>query len=678
MARCSGLQRRGAIYYWRKRVPQQRGGTRRPTHVAISLGTPIPARARLLAAELNFVAEKLSEHLAMMTTEQIKGVFRQVLLAQTAKCDAVIADESGEPGFDPRESIQEDLRRHWTYRWLAMRGPNTDVDDEVANQMRGAGVSEEDIYIVAIRLQQLRHHRMVPVPQGKLEKLMANVGADPTEGNIRLAQQTYFRAMSEAAALSARAQSEGRVADKAEAEAVLLAAAKELPQPYQQAPAQCAKSAQVATHPSGAATSEVAASSQAAAAPSGVPTTGVSSVKDDIVTLGEGLIDNQARDENWDTKLQDQNRQTFALFARFLSEEKNIRGLAALRQEYLADFVKFLRQEVYCHYGKSPKDSDLSIEQLREKAKMKAKEAKDPSLIGIKGTTINRHLTALGQLFAHASAQGVEMPEKLQLAELRPKNNKKKKRKRDERLKLPLPVSLRVYHAVPYVGCAEWDRPHETGPFVYHRALYYVPMLLEYGGFRRDEVSGLCVDDVINGPIPFLHIRRNEFRRIKNPQSDRKIPIHPELVRLGFLEYVARIRSLGYRRVFPDLHSPTSKSPLGDRLYDEFRPILSCACEAENESLDHDLHSIRHAFDTRLKAKKVSEEARADLMGHAGASETSERYAEAINLENALEVLGKLPIVTAHLQPQPTRLLPWIERCEIAPFSRAAKKQRRV
>jgi hypothetical protein len=86
-------------------------------------------------------------------------------------------------------------------------------------------------------------------------------------------------------------------------------------------------------------------------------------------------------------------------------------------------------------------------------------------------------------------------------------------------------------------------------------------------------------DDVIedNGAYPYLHIAKNKFRRIKNGQSKRNIVIHPELIRLGFLRYVALIRSLGYELVFPDLFSPTTKSPLGNRYYKLFKPVLITA-----------------------------------------------------------------------------------------------------
>ena len=196
-------------------------------------------------------------------------------------------------------------------------------------------------------------------------------------------------------------------------------------------------------------------------------------------------------------------------------------------------------------------------------------------------------------------------------------------------------------------------------------------MILEYEGVRLEEGASLAVEDVIFDPIPHLHIRLNEFRRIKNLQSDRLIPIHPELIRLGFLKYVIRIRELGYRMVFPDLHARAPAGTMGCRLYDEYRRILSCSCADLCLSPDFDLHSHRHAFDDRLKDAGVSLEHREDLMGHEGRSETSARYSNALKLVPALTDLEKLPVVTGHLEPHEITLLPFIE-------ADAPRKKRRM
>ena len=47
--------------------------------------------------------------------------------------------------------------------------------------------------------------------------------------------------------------------------------------------------------------------------------------------------------------------------------------------------------------------------------------------------------------------------------------------------------------------------------------------------------------------------RRSEDKSLKNDQSVRVIPLHPELVKLGFLRYCDRLRQSGYLRAFPEL-----------------------------------------------------------------------------------------------------------------------------
>ena len=99
---------------------------------------------------------------------------------------------------------------------------------------------------------------------------------------------------------------------------------------------------------------------------------------EDVVVLGQGLIDQEARDGNWDGKLQRQNRQTYALFARFIMEDEKVRitRLDQLKQAHVAAFVDFLRNDIYRYYGKSSNDFDLSIQQLRQQALDKLKAAK--------------------------------------------------------------------------------------------------------------------------------------------------------------------------------------------------------------------------------------------------------------------------------------------------------------
>jgi integrase len=206
---------------------------------------------------------------------------------------------------------------------------------------------------------------------------------------------------------------------------------------------------------------------------------------------------------------------------------------------------------------------------------------------------------------------------------------------------------------------------HEAGDMVFHRAAYFGPMLAHYQGMRRDEFCGLAVDDVIHvhKDFPYIHVGPNSIRRVKNLQSVRNLALHPELIRLGFLDYVDEMRLLGYERLFPDLYSAYTKSPVGDRYYDELLPLI------KQQQLTP--HQMRHYFGNTLKQKGVRAEHRADLLGHGGGDETTERYCEAIELEIQLGHLAKIPAVTADLILHSITPIPWVGKGEGAPWSRA-------
>ena len=202
--------------------------------------------------------------------------------------------------------------------------------------------------------------------------------------------------------------------------------------------------------------------------------------------------------------------------------------------------------------------------------------------------------------------------------------------------------------------------------------------MLHYTGARREEICGLSVrdvayvDTVIDGKLQRLHyikIRTSEIRRIKNLYSERSVVLHPELIRLGFLDYVAAVRALGYEMVFPDLKSPTSSSPLGDRLYDELIDGLSPSHSRRQGAQEG------HPFDAQIFRQFI--EAEGEFIARSGATSwgirrtpTEEIYCDAIALADMLPSIMKIPIVTAHLQPHPIRLLPWVQDKLRPPFSR--------
>jgi hypothetical protein len=85
------------------------------------------------------------------------------------------------------------------------------------------------------------------------------------------------------------------------------------------------------------------------------------------------------------------------------------------------------------------------------------------------------------------------------------------------------------------------------------------------------------------------------------------------------------------------------------------------------------LHSFRKTFGDSLKQAGVVAEIRGDILGHGGETVTEEIYCDPIALAAMLEHMSKLPIVTAHLEPRPISLIPWVQQKLKPPFSRKSR-----
>jgi integrase len=94
-----------------------------------------------------------------------------------------------------------------------------------------------------------------------------------------------------------------------------------------------------------------------------------------------------------------------------------------------------------------------------------------------------------------------------------------------------------------------------TGKKEYKDYQYWLPLLGIYTGARMNEICQLYLSDIksVNG-IDCIHIQSaHEDQRLKNPSSERLVPIHSRLIELGFIEYVSNQRSTGHLRLFPEL-----------------------------------------------------------------------------------------------------------------------------
>ena len=286
-----------------------------------------------------------------------------------------------------------------------------------------------------------------------------------------------------------------------------------------------------------------------------------------------------------------------------MAEECDGGGLAASRQPHLAKFVNFLQFDIYTNCGKSVADEARTIAELRRIAEGKPGEQR-----GVQPPTLNGHLTFLNQLLDYARGEGLRLDPDLSTSRLRARNTKDD-RARNARPTLKKDAAARVFALPPFTGSRSWAEPFEPGEEVFHRALYYVPMLLFYGGGRREEFCGLAPNDIItdNDADP-LHPSGPE--QTSSPEES-AIEAQRSVASRGGPSGIPGVRrryqTTRIWRLFPDLYSPSSKSPMGDRFYREFKPALAAA---DTDEAGFVIHSLRRGFGDALKQRRITEEER--------------------------------------------------------------------
>lgn len=144
-------------------------------------------------------------------------------------------------------------------------------------------------------------------------------------------------------------------------------------------------------------------------------------------------------------------------------------------------------------------------------------------------------------------------------------------------------------------------------------ASYWVPLIAVFSGARVSEICQLTADDIdTNTSHPTIKIRsRSEDQRLKTVNAERDIPIHPQLIELGFLKYVEQIKKGPVANsLWPDLPKRSERSGgYFSQWFGEYLKTLQLNGEV-------DFHSFRHTVRTQLVLNGVSEIVIDRLLGH--------------------------------------------------------------
>jgi len=138
------------------------------------------------------------------------------------------------------------------------------------------------------------------------------------------------------------------------------------------------------------------------------------------------------------------------------------------------------------------------------------------------------------------------------------------------------------------------------------------------------------VNDSEGAPVLVVEFRPNKDRgqSLKNPASWRSLPIHSELLRLGFREYWQAIGQAQDGKpgpLFPAIPTKGDNGPGG-----QFGQWFGKFKEAQGFSTTKTLHSFRHTAETELAFAEVSPtKGRASGASSTGPPSGATRYASA-------------------------------------------------
>lgn len=334
---------------------------------------------------------------------------------------------------------------------------------------------------------------------------------------------------------------------------------------------------------------------------------------------------------------------TARLLCEIFGEGREIESIAREDAEKFCTLLESIPEQMKKRYAK------MSVEQAIEEAKRR----KDDSRLA-PNTRRNRFFAAFTIFkYAKETKRIAENPfdDRLLKQRFTPKGNDA-----NEGEIRPFTVEeLRKIFAAPlYTGCLDDRHGYaKPGTNVIRRGRFWVPLLGLFHGMRLNEICQLHTADVRNWPGGlYLEICPGEDKKLKNTASKRAIPVHPELLKLGFGEYVAARRAdSDSALLFPDLTQAKTGS-FSDNFSKWFTNFL---VRVFGRKIEATFHSFRHTFTDACRIADLSPQRIDRICGWAGEGRQQRDYGRdklIAELAEDLARIGYKGLNLSHLYPK--------------------------
>lgn len=172
-------------------------------------------------------------------------------------------------------------------------------------------------------------------------------------------------------------------------------------------------------------------------------------------------------------------------------------------------------------------------------------------------------------------------------------------------------------------------------------AYYWAPLIALYTGMRLEEICQLHCEDIYKEDgISLIDIREESRdglndKILKTKNAKRKIPIHDDLIKLGFLVYRDEMLKAKQIRLFPLLNK-TEKSPkYGKQVGKAFSTLLKKKEIYEGKSF----HSLRHSFSNFFKVRNLHTDMFRQIFGHEISTLAGRQYGDKFPVRQIYEEL---------------------------------------
>ena len=276
---------------------------------------------------------------------------------------------------------------------------------------------------------------------------------------------------------------------------------------------------------------------------------------------------------------------------------------------------------------KSPKYRDLSINEVVDK-NLSQKETQTPQ-------NINKRLSKLTVFGNWGVRQGllINNPFSGMKFSVKKQPNKREPFTKEELRKILKPET---YHS----WSINFTHPFRKQRVSNQMPYYWVFLLGIFSGMRTNEMCQIRVIDIKKvDKIWFMFVEDSEETKVKTENAIRKVPVHPQLIELGFIDYVGTLKKQKKGRVFWELTEDRDgfASHLSRHYNQRVLPNLGVW-----KKYTKVLYCTRHTFINKLYTERVDENVIKVLVGHEKGFTMKQYGGEPFTPERLLEEISKV------------------------------------